>query len=174
MRFGKFADFIAIATVITGIATAGITGAKICHNTDHLTQYCPLNYVFGINHQINKVNHDYKGYGIQAYKVKDGTVTLKTSYITVIEDDGEETNYIPEGFHDENGEYVNNITLPFNGDIAITEGIPIFPEGAKPGDIVLIDDIEIIGPKLKRVITRPGKKIEPTEDMYDETIKQRF
>lgn len=173
MKFGKFADFIAIATVITGIAT-GMTGAKICHNTDHLTQYCPLNYVFGINHQINKVNHDYKGYGIQAYKIENGTVTLKTAALIIQEEDGKIARYLPEGFKNNNGEYEKEITVPFGGEIAITEGIPIFPEGAKPGDIVLIDDIEIIGPQLKRVITRPGKKIEPIEDMYDETIRQRF
>ncbi len=173
MQFKKFVNYVAIATIIAGLGV-GATGATVCHNTDHLTHYCPLNNIFGIEHQINKVNHDYITDGIQAYKIENGTVTLKTAALIIQEEDGRLARYLPEGFKNNNGEYEKEITVPFSGEIAITEGTPIFPEGAKPGDIVRRKDIGVLAPELIRVISRPGQAIEPTEDMYDETKRQKF
>ena len=76
--------FVSIATGLIATRHAAIE----CHNTDHLTDYCELNKVFGTKHQINKINHDYIVYGIQAYKIEDNTATLKSSYRTETREDG--------------------------------------------------------------------------------------
>ena len=169
MQFKKFVNYVAIATVIAGLG-AGATGAAVCHNTDHLTHYCPLNNIFGIEHQINKVNHDYITEGKQAYKIENGTVTLKTAALIIQEKDGKIARYLPEGFKNNNGEYEKKITVPFGGEIAITEGIPVFPEGA----IVRRKDIGVLAPELIRVISRPGQAMEPAQEIFDDEIKQRF
>ena len=169
MNKKKIINVLAAAFITTGLIVGGHAAIE-CHNTDHLTEYCELNKVFGTKHQINKINHDYIVYGIQAYKIEDNIATLKSSYRTETREDGTKINYSPVGFYYDNGELKKDIYIPFGGEIAITLGTPIFPEGTKAGDIIPIKDISIWDPKLINIIDDPEKKIKEIDDSIMHTF----
>lgn len=117
---------------LVGVALATRAGISIVEkNVDHLNEYCPLNGLLGVNHQILKIN-EHRSEGYEAYPLDSDYYTIEVEpYIT---HDGNETHYsVPEGFTLQDGKDVKNIYV---GDdaIAITKG--------KVVDVIVDDSID--------------------------------
>ncbi len=120
---------------------------------DHLNEYCPLNDIFGVNHQIHEINKNYVQDGIKAYYTENGEVQLISGLKKTILD-GKKYYSAPVGYTLNGDQAVKNIKLANTDDgIVLTRGTPIYPEDAQPGELIRKSDINIYNPQVVSVIT---------------------
>ena len=152
---GNIAIF-ATAGLLTITIAAGV-GLTICEsNIDHLHEYCPFN-VIDAQHQVNKINDNYVEDGIRAYYSHDDETTIYSDLVRV-EADGQVLEVAPKGFIINGSQAEKNILLDSSGDvIVITQGTPIYPEGAEPGDIIKKSEIGVWDPEVVNVIEVPKR-----------------
>lgn len=132
----------AAAGLLTTSLVIGVGLHLFDSNIDHLNEYCPLNSILGVEHQIHKINYDYSVYGINAYYENETTSIEYINPTTIQKEDGSTIYTLPAGYTLVNGVGVRIVHKPER--IVITQGTPVFPEGSQPGDIVKRSDIEIV------------------------------
>ncbi len=141
-KSGKITNLIAAIGIAAGLA---ITGALLVENSDHLHYYCPFNYLFGVEHQINEINNRYAEQGIRAYTSENGKVTIHSDTKTVIDSEGRKNYYAPSGFCLNGREAYKTLNAVVPEDsIYITQGKVIWPVDDKPRDYLGVWDPEII------------------------------
>lgn len=88
---------VAISTIIGALSLN--KGIKVYDdNINHLSEWCPLNNILGIEHQIKRINKDFGSHGIQAYKVENNAVYLTSELNILYEDDNSFYFNLPNGF----------------------------------------------------------------------------
>lgn len=125
-------------------------------NIDHLNEYCPLNNVFGAQHQVHEINNEYAVYGINAFYAENGEVQL-ASAPKKTEKDGKIVYTAPIGYELSNGQIVKNVGFEElekdkEDAIVLTYGTPVYPEGTQPGDIIRKSDIQVYDPQVVKLI----------------------
>lgn len=120
---------------------------------DHLNEYCPLNNVLGLQHQVHKINNEYSVYGINAFYAENGEAQLVSAPMKT-KINGKVVEMTPIGYGLSNGKIVKNIKINDGEDvIAVTRGTAIYPEGAQPGDLIKKSDIQVYNPQVFKIIT---------------------
>ena len=128
-------------------------------NIDHTNEYCPLNNIFGAQHQIHEINNRYAAYGINAFYAENGEVQFVSSPIKT-EYDGKTIYTVPSGYILYNGKVVKTVKYTDGEEaIVLTDGIPVYPEGAQPGDIIRKSDIQVYDPQVVKIIKNNNKEI---------------
>ena len=95
-KSGKITSLIAAIGMAAGLT---ITGALLVEaNVDHLHYYCPFNHLFGVEHQVNKINKEHAKEGIRAYTSENGKVTIHSDTKTVIDSEGRKNHCAPSGY----------------------------------------------------------------------------
>lgn len=102
------------------IAGAGISFKE--KNVDHVNEYCPLNGILGIEHQVEKINEQVSN-EYRAYAVEDGKVELHSDFIT---ENGK--NILPEGYVLEGDFGVKTVNVGTDDAVIITESSIISDE----------------------------------------------
>ena len=87
----KYINIPLILATTIGLTIGGIEIKD--NNVDHLNEYCPLNNLFGVEHQIDKINHDYRSLGIRAYYVEGDKTDIYYNYVDKIDKTDDALNY---------------------------------------------------------------------------------
>lgn len=136
----KYAGIGLVFAGMISLEAMSIYDAKV----DHLEEYCPLNQIFGVEHQINEINNMQNEDGIHAYYAEDGLVKIKSAPMQVIQD-GEVIYVAPSGYILANGEVIKNVRVTTGEDaIVITKGTPN-------------GDGEVYDPQIINVLTAPKR-----------------
>ena len=150
------------------ITTSGLlVGLKLYDNTiDHLHEYCPLNNILGVQHQINNIKLNNINYGIDAVAMKNGKMTLASTYPTHF--DGKIYTYSNDSsityIANENSVLIDNTEYTtikvddVDDAIIIVKGYPVYPDGAAADDYIKVDDIKIYQPKIINVLEKKPRK----------------
>ena len=118
-------DFVTAIAVSTLISALSINkGIKIYDdNINHLSEYCLLNDILGVEHQINKINEEYGKNGIKAYEVKDNKVILKSCCKDIIPRKSGYYYKLPDGYRIIHGELEREVNIDDEDvKIVITSG----------------------------------------------------
>ena len=108
-KSGKIKRYAAYGLVSVCLL-AGTALHIIDANIDHLHEYCPLNNVFGVEHQVGRINKEYKNQGITARYVEDSYITEDIiQAIQKTKDDGTIVYSAPSGYSLEGGKAVKSI-----------------------------------------------------------------
>ena len=129
-KSGKITSLIAAIGIAAGLT---ITGALVFEaKFDHLHKYCPLNHLFGVEHQIDIINLNYQYAGIRAYTSENGKLTIYSDTKTILDPEGRKIHYAPSGFWLNGSEAYKIIdTTDVTGEIIyITQGQVTISEGA--------------------------------------------
>ncbi len=158
-RIVKFAA----AGLLTATLATGIGLHIYDSNIDHLNEYCPLNNIFGAQHQVHEINNEYAVYGINAFYAENGRAQLVSAPM-ISEKDGKTIYTAPIGYELSNGQVVKNVGFDElekdkEDAIVLTSGTPVYPEGAQPGDIIRKSDIQVYDPQVVKLI-RANQEIE--------------
>ncbi len=135
--------YAGIGLVAAGMLTLG-TMSIYDNGVNHLEEYCPLNRIFGIEHQVSEINNNYSEEGIQAYCGEDGWVQIKSAPEEV-QEDGEVIYIALDGYMKLNGELVKNVRVTMGEDaVVITKG-------------TTNSNGEVYDPQIINVLTAPKK-----------------
>ncbi len=149
-------EIVVCAVILAICMGAGAVGvAMYDSNIDHLNEYCPLNNIFGVEHQIDLINDEYSIK--RAVYATNGEVTL-VSGLTKIENDDEMVYAAPVGYTLSNGQAKKTIKL--NGveeGIVIIEGVPVSSDGQVLNGLTKKSDIQLYDPRISNIIEKPSK-----------------
>lgn len=141
MEKKKIAKYAA-AGLLTASLVTGVGLHLYDSNVDHLNEYCPLNSILGVEHQIHEINNNYGVYGINAYYENETTSKEYINPTAIQKEDGSTIYTLPAGYTLVDGVGVRIVHKPER--IVVTQGTPVFPEGSQSGDLVKKSDIEIV------------------------------
>ena len=107
----KIIKYTATGLLTTYIATSGIINL-IETNIDHLHEYCPLNKILGIEHQIDEINEQYGLAGLNAHYEDEINIQETVKPTTIQNEDGQIIYTIPDGYILEGEVGIKNIHKP--------------------------------------------------------------
>ncbi len=195
----KFAASGLLCTALTIGAGISVCDAQI----DHYNELCPLNNVWGVEHQIWKINND-NDFTTNASLLKDGIIedTVPAARIYTVPDgyslafdvktglsfytkevDGEIVDKIlaepiisvPSGYILEGTIGIKQTKVTDGDAIMITRDYYNYPEGSEPGDIVKKSDLELVGTNIEKYIEiKTGKVIEAVSPQFDKSVELPF